>query len=202
MYKGQAWISHTIKNYVSFLSGSLCVFFLLVAILCFIFGCDNILTRNNLKNYGIEVEVTVTDVYTKQSGDNLVDYYEFTYSYNGETVCFVDSPDHSYTLGQKFIAHIDPEEPKILVLPNSYLFFSFLMLVFAFASLFIYEGFRFLVVYIRYAILVGALAMVITGVLLPYMPLVVVGALIAVVAVGIMLWMDLRKWRKRRRRVV
>ena len=143
------------------------IFFLVLAVWLFVTGCDNILQINYLNKNGVEVQVTVTGKRIDSSRENTENYYTFSYEYDEKSYHFEDSPDREYSVGDVFVTMIDPENPQILQLPSSNLAFAFLMLLFSGASLFVYEGFRFLSKYVPHALIAWSGLMVLTGILLP-----------------------------------
>ena len=167
---------------------ALSVFFFATAVWMFVTGCSNALQINDLNKNGVEVEITVTNKRIDSSKENTANYYTFSYKLDNKTYEFTDSPDREYKVGETFTAHIDPNNPQNMVLPNSNLAFAFMLLIFSGGSLFIHEDFRFLAKYIPHALVVWASVMIITGVLLPKTTACVIGVifLVAILAVWIL----------------
>ena len=91
-------------------------------------GWNNLAIRRELRETGIPVTVTVTDKERVSGGEN--DYYDYTFTYTveGTTYTVVDSPDHSYDVGDTFQEYVDPQHPEKLVLISDNLSGFFLLM--------------------------------------------------------------------------
>lgn len=103
------------------------IFFLLAAVSTFITGYINIAKRNELKQTGILVEISVIDEEYDSVSENT--NYTFSYTIDGKEYTFVDWPGRDYDIGDTFEEYIDPEQPQILVFVSSDMFFRFGFLV-------------------------------------------------------------------------
>lgn len=170
------------------------VFFFLVSVYTFITGYINIATRNNLKQTGTRVEVSVVDKEYAAGHE----YYDYTFSYtiDGKEYTFVDSPDRDYDIGDTFEEYIDPEHPQILVLSSSNMAFAFMLFGFSVGSLFLSEKFLWLGKYLAYIIMIWAAAMVTIGIVLDALGFTITGSVILIVTTIIWLRIHRKKHRK------
>lgn len=170
----------------------LAVFFLLAAVGTFITGYTNIAKRNELKQTGVLVEITVVDEEYDSVNENTT--YTFSYTIDGNEYTFVDWPGRDYDIGDTFKEYIDPDQPQILVLASSNLFFSFWLLGFAVFSLLLSDQFRWLTKYLAYIIMIWAAGMAAVGIMLDALGFTITGSVILLAAT--IVWLNKRKQQK------
>ena len=169
-------------------------FFFLISVYMFVTGYINIATRNELRQTGTQVEISVVN----KEYDAVREYYDYTFCYtiDGKEYTFVDSPDRDYDIGDTFEEYIDPEQPQILVLSSSNMAFAFMLLVFSVGSLFISDKFWWLRKYLAYIIVIWASVMAIVGIILDSFAFTITGSVILIVTTIVWLRLLPKKDRK------
>ena len=161
-------------------------FFFICTVYLFITGWINIAARNELKDTGVQVDVTVV----QKEYDSFGEYYDYTFSYSldGERYSFKDSPDRDYDVGDTFTEYIHPDNPQVLTLSSSNMAFSFLFFWFAVGSLLLSKAHKWLKKHLLHILLGWEAAMITVGLLLRASAFTVIGTLLLITTLLIWLY--------------
>lgn len=114
-------------------------FFFLIALYLNVSGFVNIYQIHKSEECGGKIQAEVSSIRVDNSGENLVEYYTFSYEWNGEKYSAEDTSDTDLHIGDTVNIYISPDNPNKIVIPNQNVYMATIMFILALCGSFCFS---------------------------------------------------------------